>query len=125
LFGVVLLVEDEWILRSVLAGELRRQGWQVVEASTAEDAISPMKQVRCVDVVVTDIQLAGRLTGWELAEERRWIDPALPIIYASGSALDLSRTVAGSIFVTKPMVPRQIVKACRKLITVEVEGDYL
>ena|SRR5690242_18365394 len=122
---VVLLVEDEWILRTVVADELQREGWRVVEASTAEDAISLMRQAHCVDVLVTDIKLAGRLTGWELAEELRLLDPALPVVYASGSPPDLSRAVPGSIFVTKPVVPRQIVETCRKLISVESEGEHI
>ena len=120
---VVLLVEDEWILRTVLADELQREGCQVVEASTAEDALSLVRQVSCVNVLVTDIQLAGRLTGWELAEELRLLNPTLPVIYASGTAPAPARTVPGSIFVSKPLVPRQIVEACRKFLMVEGAGE--
>lgn len=51
-----------------------------------------------IDVVFTDIQLAGILTGWDVAEQFRAANPDLPIIYASGNAVDRSRRVQCSLF---------------------------
>jgi CheY-like chemotaxis protein len=63
--------------------------------------------------VFTDIQLAGALTGWDVAEQFRAADPDVPIIYASGNAADRSRSVSNSIFLNKPYRPDDVVAACR------------
>ena len=112
---VILVVEDEWILRAEIVDELRGAGWEVAQTGTAEDAIAYVQAGYRVDVVVTDIRLAGRLTGWDVAEQVRSVRADVPIIYASGSAVEPSRTVAGSLFLKKPCRPAAVVEACRRL----------
>ena len=112
---VALVVEDEWLLRDVIAEALRCAGWVVLETSTAEDAIALIRAGHRIDLVFTDIQLAGVQCGWDLAEQCRAVQPELPIIYASGNAADRSRRVAGSLFFDKPYQPEKIVEACRRL----------
>ena len=112
---VVLVVEDEWLLRKLIAEELRTAGWEVLETSTAEDAIAYLQAGRRIDVVFTDIQLAGSLCGWDVAEQFRAARPDLPVVYASGNAGDRSRRVAGSLFFEKPYQPTDVVEACRRL----------
>lgn len=68
---VALVVEDEWIVREVIADALRNAGWVVLEASTAEDGIGLMRAGDRIDLLFTDIQLAGTVCGWDLAEQRR------------------------------------------------------
>ena len=113
---VILVVEDEWLLRDVVAQALRDAGWQVIEASTAEDAIALMRTGhRYIDVLFTDIQLAGRLCGWDVAEQCRAVRADFPVIYASGNAVDRSRRVAGSLFFDKPYSTADVVEACGRL----------
>jgi CheY-like chemotaxis protein len=109
---VVLIVEDELLVRYEVAQELRAVGYEVVEFSTAEDAIARLQAGPRIDVVFTDIQLAGRLTGWDVAEQFRAANPDLPIIYASGNAADRSRRVPGSLFFNKPYRAADVVAAC-------------
>jgi CheY-like chemotaxis protein len=111
----VLVVEDEWLVREVIAVALQCAGWHVLEASSAEDAIALMRAGHRVDLVFTDIQLAGSLCGWDVAEQCRAVQPDLSIIYASGNAADRSRRVAGSLFFDKPYQPAEVVEACRRL----------
>jgi CheY-like chemotaxis protein len=113
--SVVLVVEDEWLLRELVAEELRGAGLEVLEASTAEGAIAYMAAGQRCDVVFTDIQLAGHLSGWELAEQLRAARPHLPVIYASGNSVDNARKVPGSVFFSKPYRPADVVDACRRL----------
>jgi CheY-like chemotaxis protein len=112
---VVLVVEDELIVRSLVALELRSAGWEVLETSTAEGAIEHLQLGHPVDVVVTDIRLAGRLSGWDVAEQFRAARVNLPIIYTSGNSFDRSRRVEGSLFFDKPYSTVAIVEACEKL----------
>jgi CheY-like chemotaxis protein len=92
---VILVVEDEWLVRVVIVQALRDAGWQVVEASIAEDVVALMLTGHpYIDVVFTDIQLAGRLRGWDVAEQCRAARVDFPAIYALGNSADRSRRVA-------------------------------
>src|SRR4029077_1691413 len=98
---VALVVEDEWIVRNNIVNELRESGWTVVETATGEEALVLLAD-REVDVVLTDIQLAGPMTGWDVAHAARTAKPDLPIIYASANVPDPLRRVEGSLFFGKP-----------------------
>ena len=65
--GCVLLVEDEPIVRFPIAEALRDLGVQVVEASTADEAWDHLESGSMVDVVFTNHNLMGTLTGTQLA----------------------------------------------------------
>ena len=111
---VALVIEDEWLVRNNIVNELRESGWTVVETATGEEALALLAG-REVDVVLTDIQLAGPMTGWEVAHAVRMAKPDLPVIYASANASDPSRRVEGSLFFGKPYDPEEIVDACHRL----------
>jgi CheY-like chemotaxis protein len=113
--GVVLVVEDEPLVRENIADELRTYGWQVLEAASGEDALKLVPDNQ-IDVVFMDIQLAGQMSGWEIADTLRAQVPALPILYTSGYACDLARQVAGSLFIRKPYQPGFIIEACYNLM---------
>ena len=66
--AVVLVVEDEPLLREYIATFIREVGYSVLETDTAEQAIAIMDTGTRIDIVVTDINLNGKLTGWDLAE---------------------------------------------------------
>ena len=112
---VALVVEDEWIVRDVITQALRDAGWQVLEASTAEDAIALLRAENRIDLVFTDIQLGGVLCGWDIGEHCRVARDDFPVIYASGNAADQTRRVAGSLFFDKPYQTEDVVTACRQL----------
>ena len=113
--GVVLVVEDDGLIRYQIAEALRDVGWMVIEASSAEQAIRELKTAQQIDVVFTDIQLAGALSGWDVAEHGRSIQAAIPVIYASGNAADRSRRVANSLFFDKPYDASEVVEACSRI----------
>jgi CheY-like chemotaxis protein len=87
----------------------------VLQATTAEDAIKCLRRGDRVDIVFTDIQLAGVLNGWDVAEQFRAVRADMPIIYTSGNSADRSRRVVGGMFFDKPYRPTAIVEACDKL----------
>jgi CheY-like chemotaxis protein len=112
---VVLVVEDEWAVRYLIALQLLEGGWDVLQATTAEDAIECLQRGDRVDIVFTDIQLTGVLNGWDVAEQFRAVRADMPIIYTSANSVDRSRRVVGSMFYEKPYRPAAIVEACEKL----------
>jgi CheY-like chemotaxis protein len=114
---VVLLVEDEWLIRADMAAGLEEAGWKVVEASTGEGAIEQLRNGLDIDLLVTDIQLAGDLNGWAVADAAREVRPDFAVIYTSGNSCDPSRQVEDSVFLSKPCNCSQLMEAGRKLIT--------
>ena len=105
----VLLVEDEYLISEWVAESLAEQGFAVCTATNAMDALKCLASAP-VDILFTDINLAGGMDGTMLARRARELLPDLPVVYASGRAniLDPQVRVPGSIFVPKPYVPSLI-----------------
>jgi CheY-like chemotaxis protein len=106
---VVLVIEDEWLLRDCIAAHLRAAGWHVHEARTGEAAVSLLEGGKHFDVVFTDIRLAGPMIGSRFRKAL----PEIPIIYTSGDALRAERAVPKSRFIAKPYEPDAVVDAFR------------
>jgi two-component system, response regulator PdtaR len=81
---VVLIVEDEPLLRMLAADALAEKGIQVIEAHHARGALSALVEHRDVDVLFTDINMPGDMDGVDLAREvhRRW--PHISLLITSG-----------------------------------------
>jgi CheY-like chemotaxis protein len=111
--GVILVVEDEWLLRDDIVTELTADGWHVLEARSGERAVALLAE-HAIDAVFTDIQLAGVLSGWDVAEACRRSNAATPVLYTSGTASDRSRQVPDSVFFDKPYRASDVLDACRQ-----------
>jgi CheY-like chemotaxis protein len=111
---VVLVVEDEFLLRFEIVEYLRNCGWIVLEAWTANQAVA-MCHGETVDVLFTDINLGGAGSGWDVADALRAERPDAGVVYVSGNSVDHSRRVAGSEFFHKPYLTSDILQACRRL----------
>jgi len=83
--GCVLLVDDEELVRMSTADMLTDMGFEVCEASSAEDALALLNQDMKIDLVITDHLMPG-MSGAQLAHEVRARIPALPILIVSGYA---------------------------------------
>jgi CheY-like chemotaxis protein len=113
---VVLVVEDEWFLRDSIARHLREARLDVLEAGTGELALSHLEAGRSIGLVFTDIQLGGRVTGWDVGARYRKAFPEIPIIYTSGTAVAAKFTDPRSLFFPKPYEPNAIIKACQSFL---------
>jgi CheY-like chemotaxis protein len=83
----VLLVEDEVLLRSLVAEELRARGCRVTEAGRADEAIEYLDAGGAADLVFSDVQLPGTANGVDLARHLRRLDAQLPVFLTSASAV--------------------------------------
>ena len=82
--GRVLLVEDEDAVRSFAVEALRRQGYEVIEASCGTEALEVMAQIGGkVDIVVSDV-IMPEMDGPTMLRELRKTDPDIKIIFVSG-----------------------------------------
>lgn len=83
--GTALLVDDEEMVRMSTADMLMDLGYDVVEASTGEEALGLIDDGLQPDLVVTDHLMPG-MTGVELARALRARRPSLPLLIISGYA---------------------------------------
>jgi len=102
----VLLVEDETLIRKFVAEELVEAGYQVIEASSALEALAYIEAGARVDVVLTDIHMPGPLNGLDVADYFRRSFPEVPVIVTSGN---LGPGAFGFEFLPKPYTPLQAV----------------
>lgn len=80
----LLLVEDEPILRGLVAQFLRREGYRVAEAGDGLDALGLFEEIGPFDAVVTDLMMP-RMDGLELCGRLRSIAADLPIVVCSAA----------------------------------------
>lgn len=109
----VLVVEDEYLVRDMIAYELKLAGFEVLEAESAEDGLALLAHGDRLDLLFTDIRLPG-MNGWQLAEEIRARHADVPVIYASGYAERLT-PLPRSKFLQKPYLPSQVLRTATEL----------
>jgi CheY-like chemotaxis protein len=112
---VILMVEDEFMMRWSVAGLLRDAGYNVVETASGEEAIAICGTEVPIDLLFTDINLLGLKTGWDVADCFRAHRPARAVLYTSGSRSDAARSVYGSEFLAKPYQLSNVVSTCQRL----------
>ena len=113
---VILIVEDEFLLRLDSAETIEHAGFEVIQAANADEAIAILKGRPEIHVVFTDIQMPGSMDGLKLARfvRDRW--PPIKIIATSGRVVvhddDLP---TGSVFLPKPYRGAELVETLREL----------
>jgi DNA-binding response OmpR family regulator len=117
---VILVVEDDQLIQSVVEESLTDGGFEIVIASSGENAVELLDASEGkYRALVTDINLArGKINGWDVARHAREIDPNFPVVYMSGRDADdwASKGVPNSIMLAKPFAPAQLVTAVSQLI---------
>jgi CheY-like chemotaxis protein len=115
----ILLVEDDDRLRRILRQLLEGEGYQVLPAAGADDALSLARSAPRIDLLVTDVVMPD-LSGPELADRLGTLRPGLPVLYVSGytgkafgATTLLPPTVA---FLPKPVVPGRLFEKIRQIL---------
>jgi CheY-like chemotaxis protein len=106
----VLMVEDEVLISDLVAQWLGERGFAVHEVTDAEAALRYVDEGGAVDVLFTDINLPGGMTGQELAVKVRERRPDVLVVYTSGrwGRAGPDGLVPRSAFVAKPYNPDDI-----------------
>jgi DNA-binding NtrC family response regulator len=112
----VLIVEDEVLIRLMIADELRNQGLHVLEASNAEEALTVLESALPVHLLFTDIRMPGRIDGIGLATFARARYPQVKIIMASSHHAEGSVRELADTFLFKPFGLRNMVDQVEKLL---------
>ena len=82
----VLVVEDDENVRNVPVNILRGQGYRIVEAANAKEAIEQLETGQSCDLLFADVVLPGGMNGIELAAEARRIRPDIKVLHTTGYA---------------------------------------
>ncbi len=100
---VVLIVEDEFLLRMDAVNMIAAAGFEAVEASNADEAIEILETRRDITVVFTDIQMPGSMDGLKLARAVRGRWPPIKIVATSGQPMVREEDLPeGGRFLPKP-----------------------
>jgi two-component system, response regulator PdtaR len=116
---VVLIVEDEFLLRMNAVEMISEAGFDVIEAGNADEAITILEARTDIHVVFTDIQMPGSMDGLKLARfvRDRW--PPIKIVATSGFVrVGKDDLPEGGRFIPKPYHPEYIVAILRELTAV-------
>jgi DNA-binding NtrC family response regulator len=105
---VAVVVEDDDIQRDIIALLLEESRFQVIQCEDAETATLALKMRHPV-LLVTDVNLAGRMNGIELARFARTNNPALRVLVISGQQ-PMAALPDGVTFLSKPVYPSTLIQ---------------
>jgi two-component system cell cycle sensor histidine kinase/response regulator CckA len=114
----ILLVEDDEAVRDLTKIVLERYGYRVLEAESSEETLSLWNaHDQEIDLLLTDVNMPGGLTGVELAQQLRARKSNLKVIYSSGYIKDpeeaMFKTRETAPFLQKPYHPQRLVQTVR------------
>jgi CheY-like chemotaxis protein len=111
-FSLVLVVEDEDLVRMMATDMLEDVGFTVVEAASADEAWDILESRTDIDVLFTDIEMPGSMNGFALAARvaERW--PHIRLVVTSGRYRPAPRELPDhGKFVAKPYLADQLLSA--------------
>jgi CheY-like chemotaxis protein len=116
---VVLVVEDEAVVRGLILEELHELGYAALEAVDGASGLEMLRSKRRIDLLITDIGLPG-LNGRQLADAARELRPALKILfmtgYAENAALASGFLEHGMEMITKPFAMEALASRIRAML---------
>ncbi len=119
----VLLVEDDDMVRELVTLILKRQGYTVLEAGQASEAMAVCRSYPSqIDLMLTDLLMPGEIDGRELAEQATRIRPGMRALLMSGyttDALVLYGVDEGAPFLQKPFTQQQLIGKVRHVLDIK------
>ena len=108
---IVLIVEDESLVRLDAALFLRDAGCEVLEAADAHEALEVVEE-HPVDVLFTDINMPGSMNGLELARKVKEARPEVRLVLTSGAVKPKPEQIPDEgAFLSKPYSPEAVARA--------------
>ena len=115
----VLVVEDDEAVREFLVSALATAGYQTLVAAEGETACGQLTSNE-IDILVTDVVLPGSMTGRDIADQARAIQPGIAVLYISGYARDAiihqGKLDEGVELLMKPFTRDTIIRRVRELL---------
>jgi|EndMetStandDraft_8_1072994.scaffolds.fasta_scaffold356430_2 CheY-like chemotaxis protein len=116
--ALILVVEDEALVRMMLVDVLDDAGFKVMEAARADEALHVLATVPEVQVFVTDVEMPrGSVNGFELARRVRDDRQDIGVVIASGRVAPATGDLPPEAhFVGKPVRPERLLELVRALL---------
>ena len=117
----ILFADDELTVRSYIRNILRKEGFDLLEATDGVEALQKVKERGTpVDLLLTDVRMP-RMDGIALAQALVAMYPKLPIVYISGYPLDLgerqtNHPANACAFLSKPFTRKALLEAVQKCL---------
>lgn len=115
----ILVVEDEILIRMVIADYLRHCGYAVIEASSGDEAVHLLRHREiAVDLVFSDIEMPGKIDGFALSQWVKENRPDLDVLLAGtpSKAADTAADLCESGPLPKPYDSQIVVDRIRRLL---------
>jgi two-component system cell cycle sensor histidine kinase/response regulator CckA len=117
----ILLVEDDENVRVLMADELRKYGYRIVEARNGVEAcLVATPYIKKLRLLLTDIVMPG-MSGVELARNLRVIKPGLKVLFISGYTDDIGVGAGdpATLYLQKPFTPEVLAEKVREVLNLE------
>ncbi len=112
----ILVVEDEVLIRMTLANGLRDEGFTVIEACDADEALVALATAS-IDLLLTDVRMEGSMDGLDLAVQVRSSLPDLKIVVVSGHLPEDETQGVADAFVPKPYLTEKLVQRVKAILS--------
>jgi two-component system, response regulator PdtaR len=114
---VVLVVEDDPLLRMMAVEVVEEAGYVAIEAGNADEAVTLLESRADISLLFTDINMPGSMDGLKLAHAVRGRWPPIKILVVSGQVpLEPAQLPSNGRFVTKPYRVEAMVQELRSLV---------
>jgi PAS domain S-box-containing protein len=119
--GWILAVEDNPDLREVVIASLKESGYQVVAAEDADQAHKILSGDQQFDLLFTDVVMPGGLSGVDLAEKARLVQPHIRVLFTSGytesSVAARGKLESGVTLIQKPYKRQELLRMVDKVLS--------
>lgn len=118
--AILLLVDDDPLMREMLRAELGDAGFETIVASDGNQALAELDaDAARFQAVITDVNLGPGPDGWAVGRRAREHLADMPVVYISGDSSHewSARGVPDSVIIAKPFAPAQLITAVATLIT--------
>jgi PAS domain S-box-containing protein len=120
---LILLVEDNDLVRSFVEGQLESFGYRVISVENGAKALEVLRGEPDISLLFTDVVMPGGINGRELAEEARKLRPRLKVLFTSGYSEDAiihhGRLDEGVQLLAKPYKRRELADKVRAVLEAE------
>jgi DNA-binding response OmpR family regulator len=124
---ILLVVEDDILIRFQICDYLRECGFKVIEVANADEAILILREPEFkVDLVLSNVRMPGSMDGFGLAQWMRKEKPGVPIILAGSPAK--AADAAGDLceegpMLAKPYEPQALLDRIKRTLAPRVRGE--
>jgi PAS domain S-box-containing protein len=117
---VVLVVEDDALVRRYVVTQIESLGYVTLQASNATEALDIIGSAAAIDLLFTDVIMPGHMNGRQLADEASRQRPSLKTLYTSGytenAIVHHGRLDTGALLLTKPYRKADLARMIRKAL---------